>query len=98
MGGNQDEVNEQIKNEVSLTTKLSVNGRENSINVLRQGWLDDERYYLDTELCLLKLEDYIRLDFKSVVGTPKYFDPQPLEDNPECLSMWGITKQIVGGL
>jgi len=97
MGSSQDEVDEQIRNEGRVIAKVA-NGHENIIKVLNQGWFDDERYYLDMELCLLNLEDYMRGDFKSVVGISKYFDPRPSEDILDCFSLWGITNQIVRGL
>ena len=98
MGGSQDEVHEQIKNEVRVIAKLGANGHENIIKVFNQGWFDDERYYLDMDLCLFDLGDYMGNDFKSGIGRLRYFNPRPSEDKLECLSMWGITNQIVHGL
>jgi len=40
--------------------------------MLNHGRFDDERYYLDTKLYPLNLEDYMISNFKSVVGISKY--------------------------
>ena len=89
----------EIKNEVRVIDKLSANGgHDNIVTVLNHGWLNDNRYFFDMELCIFNLEDYILSCPKEILGSPIYFDPSSMDDDLGCLSLWGIIKQISSGI
>lgn len=50
------------------------------------------------ELCILNLEDYIQGDFRSILGTSRYYNPSFLADTLGFLTIWGIITQISQGL
>lgn len=77
---------------------MASGGHPNIVTVLQHGWLPDDRYYYDMELCFLSLEDYIRGNVNVVFGLSKYFEPISAKDILGCLSLWGIMKHIVNGL
>jgi len=92
-------MNKEIENEARVIEKLGAKGgHRNIIAVLSHGWLSDDRYYFDMEMCILNLEDYISGNIKSVLGISKYIDPLFKDKSLQCLSLWGITKQITSGL
>lgn len=93
------EIKEEIDNEARIIQKLGLNGgHKNIILALKHGWLDDDHYYFDMELCIFNLEDYIMSDIKIIYGIARYIDPRSAEDDFGCLSLWGIIKQITSGL
>lgn len=99
MLSNQDEIMEEIKNETRMIDKVAAGGgNTNLIRVLKHAWLNDERYYIDMEMCILNLEDYILGDFKSVFGISKYLDPHSTKCDLGCLSLWAILQSIANGL
>lgn len=78
-------------------------GHPNIVVVLKHGWLNlNENYFVDMELCAINLEDYIRKDFKTVLGLSQYLDPLSATDEVggwmSCLTLWGIMRQITSGL
>ena len=82
-----------------MIEKLKANGgHKNITTVLEHGWLDEERYFIDMEACILNLEDYISSEVRSVVGPSKYFDPQCTDVSLGCLSFRGIMEDITNGL
>jgi serine/threonine protein kinase len=88
-----------IENEARVIEKLKANGgHKNITTVLEHGWLDEERYFIDMEACILNLEDYISSEVRSVVGPSKYFDPQCTDASLGCLSFRGIMEDITNGL
>ena len=100
VGGNQEDVETGIANEIRVITKLWSNGgHENIIQILRHGWLNkDQKYYLDMELCAMNLDGFIRGPYIAALGN-RYFDPKGIGgDGPECLNLWNIMRDIAGGL
>jgi len=92
-------VEEAIKNEVRVIEKVrEKRGHPNIITVLKHGWLREEQYHFDMELCILNLEDYILGNFKSVLGIGRYYNPGLSRDTLSCLSLWGILSHIARGL
>ena len=57
--------------------------------------MDDHRYCIDMKPCILNLGDYIRGNVRSIYG---YIYSSFADETLCCFSMWGIAKQIVGGL
>lgn len=90
-----------MENEARVLEKFRKSGgHENIVTVLDYGWLekDKERFFVDLEACLLNLDDYIKGNFKDILGLPKYLDPLLNKRNLMCLSFWGIMKDICSGL
>jgi serine/threonine protein kinase len=69
------------------------------VSAFGHGWLDENRYFFDMEICTLNLDDYIYGGLKSVYGIEKFFDPDShIKDELGCLSFLGIIGQITNGL
>lgn len=95
----QRDLDAAIRNEARVIEKLRANGGQKNITqVIRHGWLDEERYFIDMEACIINLEDFISTDVKSVLGPSKYFGRQDANGNWRCLSFQGIMEDITNGL
>lgn len=100
VGGNQQDIEMGIENEVRVITKLCSNGgHRNIISILQHGWLNkDQKYYFDMELCAMNLEDFIHGPYIAALGN-QYFEPMCVGvDGPECLKLWNIMQDITKGL
>jgi len=100
VGGNQQDIEMGIANEVRVITKLCSNGgHRNIIAVLQHGWLNkDQKYYFDMELCEMNLDDFIKGSYIAALGN-QYFDPTSAGgEGPECLNLWNIMRDITRGL
>jgi serine/threonine protein kinase len=94
-----ESVEDGIKNEVRVISKLgAAGGHGNVVNTFNHGWLDDDQYYFDMEICILNLDDYICGDLKSNYGISNFADPKSMERELGCLSFVGIIQQITSGL
>jgi len=69
----------------------------NIVTFRDHGKLDVRHYYIDMELCVLNLEEFIRRNLKSELGIANYFDPSHNHEL-KFLSLWSITDQIAAGL
>src|SRR5271154_5475099 len=98
-GGNQQEIQMGIDNEIRVIKKLCSNcGHRNIIDVLHHGWLNkDQWYYFDMELCAMSLEDFINGPYIADLGH-QYFDPTHVGNGPESLKLWNIMRDITSGL
>lgn len=99
VGGNQQEIQMGIDNEIRVITKLCSNdGHRNIISILQHGWLNkDQWYYFDMELCAMNLEEFIYGRYITTLGS-EYFDPIAVEKGLECLKLWNIMRDITRGL
>ena|ERR1700738_5258745 len=87
------------RDELKVINNLRAGGQHNNIvTVFSHGPLDDRQYYIDMELCLLNLYEYMHGDIKSSFGVQQYWSPTQTDDTLSCLSLWGITDQIASGL
>jgi serine/threonine protein kinase len=89
-----------IDTEAQTVEKLCTTGHENIVNVLKQGWLEENRhYYIDMDLCDANLDTYIRS--RSTIK-PRFCEPVFIsaEDSPELhvWNMWTICSHISNGL
>src|SRR5271155_1219168 len=98
VGGDQQEIQMEIDNEVRVMTKLGSNGgHRNIIIILQHGWINkDQWYYFDMELCAMNLQDFIYEKYITALGNP-YFDPISVGDEPKCLRLWNIMLDITRG-
>src|SRR5271170_4843764 len=99
VGGNQQDIQMGIDNEVRVMTKLGSNGGHgNIIGILRHGWLNkDQWYYFDMELCCMNLEDFIYGKYITALGN-QYFNPISVGGEPDCLKLFNIMRDITRGL
>lgn len=88
-----------VENEIRVLEKLNASGgRANVVLALHHGWIDNDHFYLDMELCILNLDDFIRGCPHEIVTSPKYWTFPKERDPLACFTLWGITKQITKGL
>jgi serine/threonine protein kinase len=88
------------RNEAKVIDALRAGGTEhrNIVAVYCHGPLDERQYYIDMELCLLSLYEYIHYDLKICFGLKSYWSTRPTHSTLSCLSFWGIADQVVSGL
>jgi serine/threonine protein kinase len=88
-----------INNETRVIQKLRDNGGHiNIIEVLNHGWLPNNEYYIDTEICVFSLRDFLKSDLQSALGSRDYFCRRDCPDGLGCLRFWNIAKQVTRGL
>jgi serine/threonine protein kinase len=88
-----------VANEIRLFEKFKACRRWNNVVfALQHGWIDNDHFYLDMELCVFNLNDFIRGCPQDIFTSPTYWN-FPKEHGPlACFSLWGIIQQITKGL
>jgi serine/threonine protein kinase len=88
------------RNEAKVIDTLRAGGiqHRNIVSVYCHGPLDERQYYIDMELCLLSLYEYIHYDLRTCFGLSSYWSTRHPDSTMSCLSLWGITDQVVSGL
>jgi len=88
-----------IDNEARVLDKLGPKSAgENVLAALQHGWLEDNRYYIDMELCVINLEQFIRRRRTLTMYPFWSFPPETARGPDICFNLWGITRQIASGL
>ena len=89
----------EIRNEIRVIDKLGRNGgHANIVTVSGHGWLNENQYFFDMELCIFDLEDYIQSNPQEILGMSTFFEPSLMDGERGCLAFWGVIKQILSGL
>jgi serine/threonine protein kinase len=76
-------------------------GAENIITTFGFGKLDRRgRLYVDMEICLCSLHEFIKSDARSIFGVETFLNPTrgDDEDVSKSLSFWRIVKDVARGL
>jgi len=84
-------------NEIRVIDKIRKFDRVNIVTFLKHGRLDPHQYYIDMELCVLNLEEYMKQNLRSEFGVHHFFNPS-YSGELDFLSLWSITDQIATAL
>ena len=66
--------------------------------MLKNGRFDSGESYLDMELCITTLDEFLQDNIPTKLGKSKYFDTSAKNIECEYFSMWTIIKHIACGL
>jgi serine/threonine protein kinase len=88
-----------VANEIRLFEKFKACRRwQNVVFALQHGWVDNDHFYLDMELCVFNLNDFIRGCPQDIFTSPTYWNFPKEQDPLACFSLWEIIRQITKGL
>lgn len=88
-----------VANEIRLFEKFKACRLwQNVVFALQHGWIDNDHFYLDMELCVFNLNDFIRGCPQDIFTSPNYWNFPKEHDPLACFSLWGIIQQITKGL
>jgi serine/threonine protein kinase len=88
-----------VANEIRLFEKLKALGiGQNVVFALQHGWIDQDHFYLDMELCVLILNDFIRSCPQDISTSSTFWNFSEGQDPLGCFSLLGIIRQITQGL
>jgi serine/threonine protein kinase len=96
--GSRQKITTEVENERRVIEKFRENGgHENIVTVLDHGWLREEFYFIDMDICAFSLREFIDGAISRKIGSRFWTLPR-FADDDECLYFWSIVDHIVRGL